>query len=304
MIARRAIPLLLACLAIAGPCGAAGEYPLLDLAAELAASREADRFAQASAPQIKAARHALEQAEPPADEACAGSIGAAAFAELHAELARALKASGDQLGAAQAFRRALACKPRDARLMGALSEVLFDARDFAAARAAIDQALDVDPRAIYANRVAGNLDFVDQRWADATARFRYVASSDPDRDQAGYGQLMYWLSQARAGVREPQFVERRAGTGWPQPLLLYLRGEYTESELLEHVRDGDFEADGGGAASTDERLCEALYYVGQAYWARGNPEAARRYFAALVNLRVIYYLEHGLALAELAKFSK
>ena len=83
--------------------------------------------------------------------------------------------------------------------------------------------------------------------------------------------------------------------------MLYMRGEYTESELLEHVRDGEYASEGGGGPDTDERLCEALYYVGEAHWARGNPEVARRYFAALVNLRVIYYLEHGLALAEIAK---
>ena len=68
------------------------------------------------------------------------------------------------------------------------------------AREAIDASLAIDPRAVNANRLAGNIDFVEERWADATARFRYVASSDPDRVQAGYGQLMFWLSQMRAGV--------------------------------------------------------------------------------------------------------
>ena len=297
----RTLTLLLAWLSLSSVACGAGEYPLLDLAAELAASREPDRRASASDPDLRHARHALEQADPPADDSCAGTLGANAFAELHADLAGALKASGDHLGAAQAFRRALACRPRSARLMGALAEVLFDARDFPAARAAIEDALRVNPRAVHANRTAGNLDFIDERWADAMARFRYVAASDPDRDQAGYAQLMFWLSQSRAGVRNPQFVERRAGTGWPQPLMLYMRGEYTEAELIEHVRDGDSLAESEGGPNTDERLCEALYYVGQAHWARGKPEVARNYFAALVNLRVIYYLEHGLALAEIAK---
>jgi lipoprotein NlpI len=300
----RAPWLLITGLLLSGPGAAAGEYPLLDLAAELAKEREPERRANPSAAELRHARHALEQAEPPTDETCAGTLGAAAFAELHSDVARALKAMGDHTGAARAFRSALACKPRSSRLMGALAEVLFDARDFPAARTAINDALALDPRAVYANRVAGNLDFVEERWADAMTRFRYVAASDEDRDQAGYGQLMFWLAQSRAGVREPQFVERRAGTGWPQPLMLYMRGEYTESELLEHVRDGDFQSDEGVGANSDERLCEALYYVGQAHWARGKPEVARRYFAALVNLRVIYYLEHGLALAEIAKLNK
>ena len=136
---------------------------------------------------------------------------------------------GDFAGAAKAYRSAHACRPRDAQILAALAGVLFDARDYAGAREAIDTSLAIDPRAVNANRLAGNIDFVEERWADATGRFRYVASSDPDRVQAGYGQLMFWLSQMRAGVAKPEFVERTPGDGWPQPLLLYMRGEYTES---------------------------------------------------------------------------
>ena len=102
----------------------------------------------------------------------------------------------------RAYRRAHACRPRDAQILAALAGVLFDARDYAGAREAINASLAIDPRSVNANRLAGNIDFVDERWADAIARFRYVAASDPDRVQAGYGQLMFWLAQMRAGVRE------------------------------------------------------------------------------------------------------
>jgi lipoprotein NlpI len=299
---RRNGALLAACLLLSGVCAAApSEFPLLDLAAELTKERPADTRADTHTSNLRQARHALEQANPPGDAECSRSLGAATFADLHDDVARSLKAVGDYAGAAAAFRRALACRPRSARVSAALAEVLFDARDFSGARVAIHEALDVNPRAIYANRVAGNLDFVEERWADAVARFRYVAASDPDRNQAGYGQLMLWLAQWRAGVGKPEFVTRRAGEEWPQPLLLYMRGEYTEAELLEPIRDGNFQAESYGSARSDERLCEALYYVGQAHWARGHPDVARRYFATLVNLRVIYYLEHGLAMAEIAK---
>jgi lipoprotein NlpI len=63
---------------------------------------------------------------------------------------------------------------------------------------------------------------------------------------------------------------------------------------------GDRENNPEPNTSTDERLCEALFYVGEEYWARGDTGVARDYFAALVNLRVLYFLEHGLALAEIA----
>ena len=131
-----------------------------------------------------------------------------------------------------------------------------------------------------------------------------MAASDPDRVQAGYGQLMFWLAQMRAGVPKPEFIERTPGDGWPQPLLLYMRGEYTEAELIVPVRRGDDDDNPQPNTSTDERLCEALFYVGEAYWARGQLDVARDYFAALVNIRVIYFLEHGLALAEIAKLKR
>ena len=83
--------------------------------------------------------------------------------------------------------------------------------------------------------------------------------------------------------------------------MLYMRGEYTEAELVARVIEGDDDSNTQPNSSTDERLCEALFYVGEAHWARGNPEVARDYFAALVNIRVLYFLEHGLALAEIAK---
>ncbi len=179
--------------------------------------------------------------------------------------------------------------------------MLFDARDYAGAREAINAALAIEPRAVNANRLAGNIDFVAERWADATAHFRYVAASDPDRVQAGYGQLMFWLAQMRAGVPRPEYVERTPGEGWPQPLVLYMRGQYTEAELAVPIREGDDDDNTQPNTSTDERLCEALFYVGEAYWARGQLDVARDYFAALVNIKVIYFLEHGLALAEIAK---
>ena len=80
-----------------------------------------------------------------------------------------------------------------------------------------------------------------------------------------------------------------------------MRGEYTEAELVTPIKEGDDDDNSQPNTSTDERLCEALFYVGEAYWARGQPEVARDYFAALVNIKVLYFLEHGLALAEIAK---
>ncbi len=281
-----------------------GEYPLLDLARELERERKPELRAVPNAPALRQAEHALEQAQPPSDADCARSLGAATFAGLHADVARARAAMGDHRGAAESYRHAHACRPRSEGVLRALAEVLFDARDYDGARAAAQQALAIEPREVFSHRILGNLDYVQENWADAVSRYRYVASSDPDRDRASYGQIMLWLAQKRAGVPQPEFVARRPGTGWPQPLVSYLRGEYTEAELVMPVRDGDDDYSSQPHTSTDERLCEALFYVGQAHWAAGKPDVARAYFAALVNLRVIYFIEHGMALAEIAKLNR
>ena len=283
-------------------------HPLLDLARE----RETERAREeATGPHgfdgsghLREALHRREQARVPPDEECARTMGAARYAQLHSFVANARTAEGDYTGAAQDLRRAHACRPHDADILARLAGVLFDARDFRGTRAALDASLAIDARLVETNRLAGNLDYVEEKWADAMARFRYVAASDDDRDKAGYGQLMFWLAQRRAGVAKPEFVTRMPGEGWPAPLLKYMRGEITEAGLVEPIRAGDDESNEQENTSTDERLCEALFYVGEEHWARGEPEVARDYFAALVNIKVIYFLEHGLALAEISKLRK
>lgn len=299
---KRALPILMMCLMpLLARADDSTDHPVLELARELQITRKPEMRATPGAPALRQAEHSLEQAHAPPDGECASSLGALRFADLHMDVGAARVGQGDFEGAAAAYRSAHACRPRDATILAALAGVLFDSRDYAGAREAIDASLAIAPRSVNANRLAGNIDFVNERWADAVARFRYVSASDPDRVQAGYGQLMFWLAQLRAGVAKPEFVERMPGEGWPQPLMLYMRGEYTEAELTEKIREGDDASNTQPNTSTDERLCEALFYLGEAYWARGQPEVARDYFAALVNIKVIYFLEHGLALAEIAK---
>ena len=279
-------------------------HPLLELARGRALAPGKVERGASDGSAVRQARHALEQARVPADAECAAAIGAARFAELYVELAASNAEAGDLAAAADAYRRAHTCRPHDANILAALAGVLFDARDLRGTREAINASLAIDPRSVSANRIAANLDFVEERWADAISRFRYVASSDEDRRQAGYGQLMYWLAQLRGGISKPEFVTRTPSEYWPQPLLLYMRGEYTEAELVGPVTAGDRDDNIIPNTGTDERLCEALFYVGEEYWARGQPEVARDYFAALVNLKVLYFLEHGLALVEIAKLRR
>lgn len=297
-------PLVLCC-ALLSPAVHAAEFPaashpLLALARELETTRERDLQPDYDAPDLRSAEHALSQAHAPADADCARRLGASVFAELHSEVAAARSAQGDFAGAAQAYRRALACTPRSARVLHNLADALFNARDFAGAGEFVRRALEINPRAVYITVLAGNIDFAAGHWADAMSRYRYAAASEHDRTRAAYWQLMYWLTQARAGVAQPEFVARRHAEGWPKPLLLYLQHQYSEAELVTAVREGENEYSDRGR---DERLCEALYYVGEAYLARGDAEVAREYFAAAVNIKMIRFNEHGLALAEIARMS-
>ncbi len=274
-----------------------GLHPLLELAHEFEASRDSDLELDYKAPDLRSAEHALSQAHVPADADCARSMGASVFAELHSEVAAAHEAQGNFTAAAEAYRHALACTPRSSRVLHNLADALFNARDIPGAAEYVRHALEVNPRAVYITVLAGNIDFVAGHWADAMSRYRYAAASEPDRTRAAYWQLMYWLTQARAGVTKPSSSPAGMPTAGPSRCCLYLQDQYTEAELVTEVREGESEYSSHGR---DERLCEALYYVGEAHLARGDVDVARDYFAAAVNIKMIRFNEHGLALAEIA----
>jgi len=279
-----------------------GPHPLLALAREVESKKSAlERAGAPPTSDLRSAEHALEQAHPPADDACARTLGASVFADLYVDLAQAREDRRDFGGAAEVYAHAVACTPRSTRILANLAWTLFRARDIAGASAVVQRALAVDPRSVELTRLAGIIDFVQERWADAVTKLRYAAASEPDRMRADHSQLLYWLAQRRAGVAHPEFVARRHTEDWPKELLLFLQDQYTEAELVFAVNQGDEEYANVGR---NARLCKALYYVGETYWAQGHPDIARDYFAAAVNLKLIDQEEHSLALAEIAKLLK
>ena len=96
-------------------------------------------------------------------------------------------------------------------------------------------------------------------------------------------------------MRQPELVKRTDYPEWPATLLRMLKGKATEEQVLDDVKDQKNEQ------RRREVLVEALYYVGQLRLANGETETARRYFAAAVNLKVLYFIEHHMALAEITK---
>jgi lipoprotein NlpI len=273
--------------------------PLLDLARDLEGERDAGSNVYYEE-QLRRFRHELQRSRAPDDAECNRAMGAEKYAALHMNVAEWLEGLGDLPGAMVEYRSALACRPRDVRVHARMARASMHLREFAAARAHVEQGLIIDPRNIDLHRIAGHIDFIGERWADAMARFRYVASSESDVDEAASAQLMFWLTQLRAGITRPEFIARRAGEGWPQPLLRYMRGELTEAD----VASGLLEEESGELGEIDAQLAAALFYVGESRWARGEPDLARQYFAAVINIRLASYDEYRLALAEIAKLNE
>jgi lipoprotein NlpI len=266
--------------------------PLLDYASQL--SFDSPPNAAQYRRQLEDITHRLERDPPPPSD-CARTLGAQRFAGLLDELGAAHAALGDHAAAIDAYQRALACSPRTLYLLAELSEELLYAGRYAEARAVVSRGLAIDRRDYRLAGVRSRLEFVEERWMDAISWLRFTTQVAVDTEQAAYWECFLWLAQRRTGVAHPTLIERPLTTQWPRPVLNTLEGALAEAQLLEAI---EAEAD---PARRREILVEALYYVGEARLAAGSVDTARRYFAAVVNLKVLTFIEHYMALAELAK---
>jgi lipoprotein NlpI len=284
-------PLALVLLAVVATDTPAAPTPLLDYASELSFVTLPDE--QANRRVLASLSHELAD-DPPPERDCARTLGAERFTELLTRLASARATLGDSAGAVLAYRSALGCSPRALYLHAALAEELMDAGRFTEARQTILRGLALDRGYTGLATVLGRLDFIEENWDEAINWLRWSAQAEVDERQAAYWECFLWLAQRRAGVARPQIVERALSDAWPRALLDSLRGKLDEAGLLKRLRE---EPD----AQRREALVEALYYRGEEYLADHNAATARRYFAQAVNLKVPSFIEHHLALAELAK---
>ena len=278
----------LAALAVA----AAGSTPLLEYARGL--QFDVPPHAEVYQRQLVRITHELERQPAPAED-CARTLGARRFAAQLEELGSTRDALGDSAGALDAFRSALKCTPRAIELHASLAEELLHERRYAEARAAVVRGQQVARDDFRLGTVRSRLDFIEEHWPDAVSSLRWTAGAARDNRQAIYWECFLWLAQRRSGAKRPELVDRTLGQGWPKPVLDTLQNGLTELQLLEAVQSE------GDAGRRREILTEALYYIGENRFANGDRESARQYFAATVNLKVLYFIEHHMALAELAK---
>ncbi|MCU0759049.1 MAG: hypothetical protein MUF07_07600 [Steroidobacteraceae bacterium] len=283
---------------------------------------------------LRAAEAALRRADPPPAD-CGATLGAARFAELHAGVARARVALGEREAALPAWRAAGACAPRDPQPRIEAATLLMTLGRFDEARAELARASAFARGAEEEiEELRARLDYATAHWIDAArgaaavaARFERAdavappssgprpagtpaASAPEDTAVEGDGELptarlaaRFWrllerLARRRAGLPAPPppgSDPGAPGTPWPAPLWRHLDGRLDERGLVAAI-----------AADEDPRrrremACEALYYTAQQAFADGRAAAARQRLARVVNLKVVYYVEHDLALAELAR---
>ncbi len=277
------------------PPSSKSESPLVAYALELPPAAPDDAYFSEN--QLQAALHGLERHPPPRAEACSQTLGASRFASQYEEIATLHFAVGEFEEAIRANEAALACAPRDAGRYAAIAAANLGLGRIAPARAAVERGIGIDPDNHALLSVRAQLDFLEERWANATAYFRLLAL---DKIESAwitkYDLCFFWLAQRRAGVREPELIPgEKKPTDWPMPILDTLKGDMTEAELVAAIRDGPKDED------LRRWLTEALYYVGELRLAEGDVETARRHFASVVNLRELNEVEYGMARAELAR---
>ena len=239
-------------------------------------------------------QHELQRYPPP-QTGCAQTLGAGRFARMYGELGAARSGLGDYEAAVEAYENALACTPRSPYLLAELAAELLHLNRYIEARAIAEQGLSTNEGEDSLNRLLAQLDYIEEHWSDAEDRLRTAVTATKDNDYATYWQCLLWLAQRRAGIEHPQLVSRETAEQWPQAILATLTGGITENQLIEEI------ADEASTARRREILEEALYYIGEQRLADGDLDGARHYLAAAVNLKVPYFLEHHLALAELSK---
>ncbi len=233
--------------------------------------------------------------DPPPATNCVQTLGAKRFATLYDELAQAYSNMGEHVKAVAAYAKAIDCNPRADFLHAELAASLLDLGRYGDARVETQRQLHLGRGNFTLYTLITQLNFIDNRWPDAVTNARIAATDAPTDEQSTYWQCFLWLAQLHAGNAAPVLVKRRIADTWPAPILESLQGKITEAELLEAVEEEHDQS------RRRDILSEALFYTGQHRLANNQGDAAVRYFTATVNLKVLYFIEHQLAMAELRK---
>ena len=233
--------------------------------------------------------------DPPPETNCAQTLGAKRFSAQLDDLGGVYTNMGDDVRAAEAYSKAIECDPRAEFLHAQLASALIDLRRYAEARAEIERELTLGRGTFALHNLMTQIDFIDHLWTEAALNARLAVTEAPDDEQATYWQCLLWLAQQHNGVQQPSLANRHVPQTWPGPILASLQGKITENELVDAIESED------DRNRRREILTEALFYTGEQRLAARHVPEATRYLEATVNQRVLYFIEHHLAVAELEK---
>jgi tetratricopeptide (TPR) repeat protein len=123
-----------------------------------------------------------------------------AIAEQKSSQAAEAEKAGDKRQAASLYREAIAALPNDAGLQYRLAQVLSGLKDMQGERAALEQAVKIDPTYVLAQYQLAYLDSVEGKTVDAEQRLRLALKASP-------GYVQAWLALAATLARQSRVPE-------------------------------------------------------------------------------------------------
>lgn len=121
------------------------------------------------------------------------------------------------------------------------------------------------------------------------------------RNPAHVRLAAFFAARRLGGTQAAHFVASEANgditDAWQLRLLAFARGEIDEAQLLNFAKVDDYRR-------TKENLCEGYYNVGEMHLALGDTPGARANFERCVAVGVTTFVEHRMAIAELACMDK
>jgi len=216
-------------------------------------------------------------------------------------LAEALNARGmahDHLGQGEQglpdFQRAMLLAPDadDIALAASVNAILL--RQF-------DRAIELANHVL--GRQPGNLEALDSRARahffkgelDAARADLSQSLKDPEAVRRGYPVLLLSLAMRQQGLNpaalKADFAADQLPAGWPRPLIDHAFGLVDAEAVLRAAK---------AEKQPNESLCEAYYYLGEAYRAMGDTGRANEAFRKAVDQNVLEFVEDSAARFRLA----
>ena len=227
------IGILSVVLALAASRLAAAEHPLLQYASSQSFQSNTD--AALLQRRLNQIRLGLSR-DPPPESDCARTLGARRFSAMLDDLGSALSQLGQYREARDAYNNAIACNPRATYLHAKLATELLNLGGYSEAAQEVDRQLSRGGNNFPLTALRAQLDFIQEEWTAALADLRRAVELAPDDIQATYWQCFLWLAQRRMGIAQPALADRKTPDEWPRPILRFLQGAVSESELLDAVR--------------------------------------------------------------------